>query len=100
MNITQVKKRLDSAYERYRKEIEDISNAVFESRVKPFCLERQCNFVSGMGDYSVRSTSKDFDDDTPKSDKKWHSLREILDLPVDGLGDNCLGSYMKDFKFF
>lgn len=105
MNITQVKKRLDAAYEKYCAEVEAIGLQLLEERVKPFCRERGAQFVSGMGGYSVWVAGADklhdrktYDEDTAKSDKKWHSLRECLDLQIDGLNSNCLGSYMRDFK--
>ncbi len=105
MNKTQIQKRLDAAWTAYRETVEAIGAELHEQRVKPFCIERGAEFVAGMGGYSLWVASNDptrdkktYDDGTAKSDKKWHSLREVLDMEIDGMRGNCLGSLLCDFR--
>jgi hypothetical protein len=110
MNITQLRKKIESVNDEAARKLESVAAQLRREKVIPFCNARRLQFLSGMGGFNFmdekppgatpdRARGNRYTDDFDmKSDGQWQTLYRLLNEPGGAINANhVIGSYMDDY---
>lgn len=88
-------KRLQKAWNDYNEIVNGVAKDLFNQKILPYLKKHNYYFISGNGTFYIGSLKTNYDVDIDKLPKKIYG---ILQMEVEGMYGNCLGSLMPDYN--